>query len=83
MHLYRKEVEEAMIANVRQAAIDLMEDWKGSHHESLWPESSGTLPGTCGGEDRKDSNVLPHEADRESSSFAGGTEGVRRRKDPE
>ena len=38
MENYRKEVEDAMIANVRQAAIDLMEDWKGSHHEDLWPE---------------------------------------------
>ncbi len=37
MHLYRKEVEEEMIANVRRQACELMEDWKGSHHESLWP----------------------------------------------
>ena len=42
MENYRKEVEDAMIVNVRQAAIDLMEDWKGSHHESLWPQLQET-----------------------------------------
>ncbi len=38
MHLYAKEVEEEMIAEVRQAARELMEDWKGSHDPCLWPE---------------------------------------------